>query len=69
MESVNIYTRTEMARQIGRTKQWVHDKVRRHVRMYPADQLFELTASDGRVMVCRLVKSGSNTLLKVEEVI
>lgn len=64
IEKVDIYTRTEFSRQIGRTKQWVCDKVRRHLKHYGAEVPFELTASGGDTYVVKLVKSGSTWLIK-----
>lgn len=63
MESVEVYTRTEFARHIGRTKQWVCDKVRRHRKLYDEQLPFELTASDGTLFVVKLVKSGKSSIL------
>lgn len=52
-----VYTQSDFARRIGRHKNWVSDKIRRHVARNGYGGTLEFNGIDGKVYVIRLFRN------------
>ncbi len=55
-----IYTQSDFARRIGRSKQWVSDKVKRHVSMNGYEGTMHFNSVLGEVIKVRLIRNDSS---------
>lgn len=57
---MKIYTQSDFSRRIGRSKQWISNKIMRHKRRWSDDwmeRVMEFTSVEGEEIKVRLVKA------------
>jgi hypothetical protein len=55
-----VYTQSDFARRIGKSRQWVSNKILRHKKRWDQewrDHAMDFTSVDGKEMIVKLVKS------------
>ena len=64
MESFNVYTKSDFARRIGRTKQCISNAIRRHIARHPDNPYMEFESVTGeRIKVMLKRADGSKKQL------
>lgn len=50
------YTQSDFARRVGRSKQWISNKVLRHRKRWGTDKLMEFSSVEGEVVMVKLIR-------------